>query len=155
MKIAIGSDHRCFLKKQELIESLNYIDAKYKIINIDKNYLGKPLSKDYDYPDYAHEVSRMVSSGEADKGVLICGTGIGMCMAANKIKGARAALVHNTVEAIMSKKHNDSNILCFGEHIKNICDIVIQWAETSASEEDRHVRRVCKIEPTLEKGLWI
>ena len=78
-----------------------------------------------------------------------------MACAWQQIKGARAALVHNTVEAIMSKKHNDSNILCFGEHIKNICDVVIQWAETSASEEDRHVRRVCKIEPTLEKGLWI
>ena len=152
MKISIGSDHRGFLKKKELIKFLNY---KYKVVDIDAVYFGKSLSEDYDYPDYAHEVARMVSSGEVDKGVLICGTGIGMCMAANKIKGARAALVHSTIEAIMSKKHNDSNILCFGEHIKNICDVVIQWAEASASEEERHVRRVCKIEPTLERGLWI
>lgn len=151
MKIAIGSDHRGFLKKQEVIEFF----TNHTLIDVDKFYLGKSLSDDYDYPDYAHEVAKMVSKGEADCGILICGTGIGMCMAANKVKGARAALVHTPLEAATSKRHNNSNILCFGEHVKNICDVVIQWIDTEFSEEERHIRRVANIEPGLEKGLWI
>jgi len=151
MKIAIGSDHRGFLKKQEVIEFF----TNHTLIDVDKFYLGKSLSGDYDYPDYAHEVAKMVSKGEADCGILICGTGIGMCMAANKVKGARAALVHTPLEAAMSKRHNNSNILCFGEHVKNICDVVIQWIDAEFSEEERHIRRVANIEPGLEEGLWI
>src|SRR6266545_6083043 len=105
MKIAIGSDHRGFEAKRRIVSLLQQLGHEV-------HDLG-PESKDsVDYPDYAFEVARAVSQGGAERGILICGTGIGMCIAANKVHGVRAAPCHDSITAEMSQRHNDANVLC-------------------------------------------
>ena len=142
MKIAIGCDHAAFQEKTILIE---YIKTKlgYHIVD-----LGTYSSDSVDYPEYGHLVGKSVVNKETDKGILLCGSGIGISIAANKIKGIRAALCTSEQHAIMSRKHNDANILAFGARFTNIeviKSITKIWLDTDF-EGDRHLRRVNKIE---------
>ncbi len=141
-KIAIASDHGGFELKNHIIEYLK--EALY----IYKDFGCYDL-KSVDYPDYALKVGKAIISGEYQQGILICGTGIGMSMAANKIKGIRAALCHDTFSARMSKEHNRANILTMGERVigKGLAkDIVKIWLTAEFSQESRHMVRLQKVE---------
>ncbi len=141
MKIAIGSDHAGFEVKQQL---------KNLITGLGHECLDKgTLSQDScDYPDYARAVAQSVSTGECDCGILVCGTGIGMSMAANKVRGIRAAKVCSEFESKMSRQHNNANVLCLGarslDYETQIKPIAQTWL-TTEFEGGRHERRVGKI----------
>lgn len=140
MNIAIGADHRGFALKNSL---KRWLEGKgYKLIDAGTN---DPTSTDY--PDYALAVGSLVGSGEAELGILICGTGIGMCIAANKVKGVRAARVCSEKDAQMARRHNNANVLCFGAEIVNEAlarRMVTEWMQNEF-EGGRHERRVEKI----------
>jgi ribose 5-phosphate isomerase B len=146
MRIAIGSDHRGYqikLKVLELVQRLGHetFDA------------GPPNESSVDYPDIAAIVGEKVSKGEVDRGILICGTGIGMCIAANKFPGVRAAPCHDDLTAEMSRRHNDLNVLCLSADMlgEKLIDRMIDiWLKTNF-EAGRHARRVEKISG-LESG---
>ena len=141
MKIVIGSDHGGFSAKQGIIDFLrenNYTVEDY----------GTYTEESCDYPDIAHKVGKAVSEGQFDFGILICGTGIGVSIAANKVPGVRGALCGDTYSARMARAHNDSNILCLGARVTGVglmLDIVKTYLE-SEFEGGRHARRVNKIE---------
>jgi len=140
MKIAIGSDHAGFGLKAEVLALLNRTGSE--IIDCGTNNTAS-----VDYPDFGEKVSRMVSSGEVDRGILICGTGIGMSMVANKFPNVRAALCHDLFSAKMSRLHNDANVLVLGGRIIGrdlAAEIVRTWLDT-VFEGDRHMRRLQKI----------
>ncbi len=138
--IAVGSDHAGFTLKEEVIKHL-----KSKGLDI-KDY-GTTTIDSVDYPDYGLVVAEAVVSGECEKGIVICGTGIGISISANKVPGTRAALCTNTTMAKLSREHNDANVLALGERIIGVSvalDIVDTWLETDFLG-DRHNKRVCKI----------
>lgn len=141
MKIAFGSDHAGVKLKKELIE---YVAS----LNYDYEDFGTYDDNSVDYPDFGIKVSQRVSNSEFDRGVLICGTGIGMSITANKIVGIRAALCCNTVMAKLCREHNDANILVLGAKVvdkKKAKEILKIFLETEFSNEDRHSRRLNKI----------
>jgi ribose 5-phosphate isomerase B len=145
MKIAIGSDHAGFGLKEDLLEHL-------KGLNHDIVDCGTDTTASVDYPDFGEKVSRMVSSGEVERGILICGTGLGMSMVANKFPNVRAALCNDLFSAKMSRLHNDANVLVLGGRIigKDLAaEIVRTWMST-AFEGDRHMRRLNKIKKIEE-----
>jgi ribose 5-phosphate isomerase B len=140
MRVAIGSDHRGFEirgKVVELVRRLGHeaIDA------------GAFSADAVDYPDIAADVGRRVSRGEVDRGILICGTGIGMCIAANKIAGVRAAPCHDDTTAELSRRHNDSNVLCFSADLlgERLIDHMVEIWLATPFEGGRHAVRVNKI----------
>ena len=135
--LAIACDHAGVTYKKDLIAYLT--EKGYVCVN-----LGTDTEDSVDYPIYADAVCKKVTSGEADLGILICGTGIGMSMAANKHNGIRAACCSDTFSARMTRMHNDSNILCLGERITGVglaLDIVDTWLNTSF-EGGRHQKRI-------------
>jgi ribose 5-phosphate isomerase B len=139
MWIAIGSDHRGFKMKQRVIDLLATSGHNY-------NDLGCYTEESVDYPDIAREVGREVAKKDYELGILICGTGIGMSIAANKVRGIRAALCCNALGAERARLHNNANILCLGvdtdeETLKAILDKFLN----TAFEGGRHQRRVEKI----------
>ena len=142
MIAAIGSDHAAFDLRHHLIDHL-------KERGIEVRDFGTFENKSCDYPDYAKAVCECVLKKEADFGVLVCGTGIGMSMAANKYEGIRAALVGDELSAQATREHNDANVLCMGarvtthERAERILDIFI---DTPFSNEEKHIRRISKIE---------
>ncbi len=138
MRIAIGCDHRGLKLKQSVIKLITGAGHSYEDFGC---YTTDPI----DYPDIAKAVSEAVAKGNFDRGILICGTGIGMCIVANKVKGIRAALCYNTFSAGRARQHNDANILCLGaEKRKRVAEIVTAFL-TSEFEGGRHQRRVDKI----------
>ncbi|MER3415846.1 MAG: ribose 5-phosphate isomerase B [Gemmataceae bacterium] len=140
MKIAIGSDHRGFDVKQRLLRLLEKFG--HQVLDF-----GPATADACDYPDFAFAVATAVSQGQVDRGILICGTGIGMCIAANKVPGVRAAPCHDSITAEMSRRHNDSNILCLSADLlgDELIDRMVHiWLETEF-EGGRHARRVEKI----------
>jgi ribose 5-phosphate isomerase B len=140
MRIAIGSDHRGFAAKSKLIELLKRLDQEV----VDT---GPHSLESVDYPDIASLVASQVSSGTVDRGILICGTGIGMCIAANKFPGVRAAPCHDDLTAEMSRRHNDLNVLCLSADMlgEKLIDRMVEiWLKTDF-EGGRHARRVEKI----------
>jgi ribose 5-phosphate isomerase B len=140
MRIAIGSDHRGFEAKQRILPVLRQLG--HEVIDV-----GPRSRESVDYPDYAFAVALAVSEGGADRGILICGTGIGMCIAANKVPGVRAAPCHDPITAEMSRRHNDANILCLSADLLGhdlIERMVRIWLETPF-DSGRHARRVEKI----------
>lgn len=143
MKVAIGTDHNGPALKEEIINKLSDI-AEF----IDCSPVNDPLD---DYPDFAYKVSEMVASKKADLGILICGTGIGMSIAANKVKGIRCAHVTNALEAKLSKMHNNANVMAFGAKNPDAIEMVKTFLETSFSNEERHVRR-CEEIIKIENG---
>jgi ribose 5-phosphate isomerase B len=142
MKLAIGADHGGYVLKNEIVEFLK------KIGNIEVVDHGTSGPESVDYPDYGRKVSEAVSNGSADRGILICGTGIGMSIVANRFPKVRAALCHDNFTARMSRLHNDANVLVMGERVIGrgvALDIVKTWLETEF-EGSRHARRLQKIE---------
>lgn len=145
MKIAISSDHGGNNLRKEIIQQLEELGLSYKDF-------GPQTNDSVDYPDYAAPVTQGVASGEYDRGILICGTGIGMSIAANKVKGIRCALVHDVFSAKATRCHNDSNVLAMGERVIGpglAREIVATWL-TQEFEGGRHERRIEKIS-ALEK----
>jgi ribose 5-phosphate isomerase B len=140
MKVAIGADHGgCNLKEE--------IKRLLTSMNISFEDFGCTCNDSVDYPDYALPVAEKVAAGEFDRGILVCGTGIGMSIAANKVPGIRCALVHDTFSARATREHNDSNVLALGERVIGpglALDIVKIWLETEF-QGGRHARRVEKI----------
>ena len=141
MRIALGSDHRGFGVKQRLASTLAKLGHEVRDV-------GVPCGEgSADYPDYAIPVSESVAAGTAEKGILICGTGFGMCIAANKVHGIRAVTCRDTIEAEMSRRHNDANVLCMSadflsqDHIERMVQV---WLSTEF-EGGRHQRRLEKI----------
>lgn len=146
MKIAIGSDHAGFALKEFLKKKLS--DSGLEIIDV-----GTFSEESVDYPDYAEKVGKMVAEKEADFGILVCGTGIGMSIAANKLPGIRAAVCSNLFQAIMARRHNDANVLCIGSRVTGD-EHALMIAQTFLSEKfegGRHQRRVDKISDLEDK----
>jgi ribose 5-phosphate isomerase B len=140
MKIAIGSDHRGFDVKRRIVTILH--ELGHQVLDV-----GPASRESVDYPDYAFEVATAVSTGRVERGILICGTGIGMCIAANKVRGVRAAPCHDSITAEMSRRHNDANVLCLSADLlgEELIERMVRiWLETEF-EGARHARRVDKI----------
>ncbi len=141
MKFYIATDHAGFNIKEsvkELVKSMGH-----EVVD-----LGTNSNERVDYPDFAHKLSKEVLNDSGSFGILICGTGIGMSLAANKHKGIRAALCHDAYTAQMARAHNDANVLCFGERVVGLGvaeSILKAWCETDF-EGGRHENRVKKIE---------
>ncbi len=146
MRIAVGSDHRGIQVKSKITELLGRLGH-------DVTDAGVHESNPVDYPDIAVKVANLVSRKEIDRGILICGTGLGMCIAANKIPGVRAAPCHDDLTAEMSRRHNDLNVLCLSSDIlgEKLIDRMVEIWLTTEFEGGRHGRRVDKISK-LEEG---
>ena len=140
MKIAIGSDHRGFEVKRRIVALLNQLG--HEVLDV-----GPEGRDSVDYPDYALQVGSAVSEGRVERGILICGTGIGMCIAANKVKGVRAAPCHDSITAEMSRRHNDANVLCLSADLlgEELIDRMVRIWLTTDFEGGRHAQRVGKI----------
>jgi len=140
MKFYIGSDHAGFAVKGLVVEMLKA--RGYEVVD-----LGPDSADRVDYPDYAEKVARAVVEDEGSYGILICGTGIGMSIAANKIDGIRAAHCHDYYTAQMARAHNDANILCFGERVSGpgVIESMIDAFTQTSFEGGRHSGRVEKI----------
>jgi len=139
MRIAIGSDHRGLELKQFVIKLLGEAGHDYRDF-------GCYTTDSVDYPDIARQVAEVVVGGDFECGILVCGTGIGMCIAANKVKGIRAALCPDAFCACRSRQHNDANILCLGarQELTTVPEILVAFL-TSQFEGERHSRRLDKI----------
>jgi ribose 5-phosphate isomerase B len=147
MRIAIGSDHAGYLLKEELKPRLQTMG--HELIDV-----GTDSEKSTDYPEFGAAAAQMVADGHADRGIVICGSGVGMCMIANKIPGIRAVNAHDADEALMSRHHNDANVLALAGRRLNrmsamaICEL---WLETDF-EGDRHERRLEQM-AEIEQGV--
>lgn len=141
MKIVIASDHGGFKYKNVLVDAL-------KLKGFDIIDLGSYDEQPSDYPDYAALVADAIREGGAEKGILICGSGAGVSVAANKYKGIRAALCHDTYTAHQCVEHDDVNVLCMGERVVGIelsLEITLAFLNATFSHEERHERRLEKI----------
>ena len=148
--IALGCDHGGINLKREIIK---YLDSK----GIEYKDFGCYSEESVDYPIYAYKVAKAVAGGEFEKGILCCGTGIGISIAANKVKGIRAAVVSNEFGAEMTRRHNNANILCMGGRVTSEKDAVkfadIFLNTPYSSDEDRHIRRI-KMISDIENGCF-
>ena len=144
MKIGIASDHRGFELKKKILE---YLHNNNKMC-VD---YGTNSNESVDYVDYAVKLCEAINKKEVDAGILICGTGIGMSIAANKIKGIRCGRVVNAKEASLIREHNMANVMAIGEDIENVYEVVDAFLNTEYSTDERHIRRVNKIK-LLEGG---
>ncbi|AZN38618.1 ribose 5-phosphate isomerase B [Paenibacillus albus] len=141
MRIAIGADHAGYRLKDEIVPFIQSLGHEIEDV-------GCNCDQSVDYPDYALPVADLVASGKADRGILICGTGIGMSIAANKVKGIRCALVHDMFSAKATREHNDTNVLAMGERVigPGVAQEIIRiWLDTPFSNGERHVGRVNKV----------
>lgn len=148
MKIAIGCDHGGFKLKPTLKEYLDKRGIEYKDF-------GCYDDKSTDYNEYSQAVAQAVAAGEFDLGIVICGTGIGVSIVANKVKGIRCAHCHDVFSAKMTKLHNNANMLAFGERVIGaglMLEIVEAFIDTPFSNEERHINRVNKILAQEEKN---
>ncbi len=139
--VAVGSDHAGFGLKEEIAKHL--VERGIEVVDI-----GTHSTDRVDYPDYGAAVGRAVVSGRAQLGVAVCGSGLGICMAANKIAGVRAASVHDVTSARLTRQHNDANVICLGERLIGVevaKDAVDAWLEATF-EGGRHADRVAKLD---------
>ncbi len=146
MRIAMSADHRGAQASKQLADKLRRDGHEIQLVS-------ENTSAAVDYPEPAYLVAKCISDGKADLGLLICGTGIGMSIAANKVKGVRAAVVHDELTAEISRSHNDANVLCLSADLlgqRLIESIVEAWLKTPF-EGGRHARRVNKIK-AIEEG---
>lgn len=142
MKLAIAADHGGVHLKGSLVELLTKDGHAVQD-------LGTHEEKSVDYPDFAHALAKLVAGGEVERGILVCGSGVGMSIAANRHAGVRAVVCSETYSAKMSRQHNDANVLCLGERVVGpglAWDIVRIWL-AEVAEGDRHATRRAKIEP--------
>lgn len=142
MKIVVGADHGGFLRKEAIkkyLESLNY-----EVIDV-----GTDSEESVDYPEYAHMAAEKIVSGEADRGILVCGSGLGIGMAANKVSGIRCAMVSEPYSASLARRHNDANMISIGGRTigEDMSKEIVKVFLTTEFEGGRHERRVNKIEP--------
>jgi len=140
MQLVIGCDHAGLDLKQEL---LNHLESKGHAVEDVGTYDGASI----DYPDYAEKVARAVADGKAKLGLLVCGSGQGMCMAANKVHGVRAAVCSDTFSAHAVREHNDANVLCLGQRVvgPGLAQEIVDTFLNAEFEGGRHARRVGKI----------
>lgn len=141
LRVAIGADHGGFALKNELVTRLS---KAYQIIDIGAH----ALNPDDDYPDFAGAVALMVASGDVERGILVCGSGVGACIAANKVPGVRACLCHDTYSAHQGVEHDDMNILCLGARVVGVelaMELVTAFLSASFSSEERYHRRLEKV----------
>ena len=145
MKIGFGSDHRGYTLKNELIEALK---NEFEIVDC-----GTYSTESTDYPDYAFLLGEKVVNKEVDFGVAICGSGIGISIACNKVKGVRCAKVDSIEDVLATRKDNDANIIAFGEKVpfEKALEWVKTFIETKPSEEEKHIRRRNKIKEYEER----
>jgi ribose 5-phosphate isomerase B len=141
MRIALGADHAGYDLKQHIASML----AESGVTVID---LGTHSADPVDYPDFAAAIARAVTDGRADRGIIICGSGAGACVAANKVKGIRAAVAHDTYTAHQAVEHDDMNVLCLGSRVIGTAvaeELVRAFITAEFSHEERHVRRLDKV----------
>ncbi len=141
MKIAIAADHGGFPLKAPIIELL-------RAEGHEVSDFGTQSTAPVDYPDYALAVGRAVQSGQAERGILLCGSGVGVCVTANKLRGIRAGLCHDTYSARQSVEHDNINVLCLGARVigpELALEIVRAFIQTRFSGAERHQRRLAKI----------
>lgn len=140
MRVAIGSDHGGFRLKEELKQLMSELNVQF-------HDFGTYSTESVDYPEISRNVAQAVAGDEFDRGIIICGTGIGVSIAANKIKGIRAALCHDVYSAQMSRQHNDANVLTMGERVIGfgLARAVAEKWLTTEFAGGRHARRVCQI----------
>jgi ribose 5-phosphate isomerase B len=149
MKIAIGCDHGGFPLKQLVVDTL----VKLGHEPVDCGAFAYD-AKD-DYPDFALAVGRAVQQHKAEKGVIVCGSGVGACVAANKLKGVRASICHDTYSAAQGVEHDDMNVLCLGARVVGAAvaeELVKAFANARFSGEERHARRLAKVNQIEAKG---
>jgi ribose 5-phosphate isomerase B len=147
MKIVVGADHRGFVVKGKVLGLL----ARLGHETVD---VGTDGTAAVDYPDFAAPAAHKVSTGEVERGILICGSGIGMCIAANKVAGIRAATCPDEITAEMCRRHNDVNVLCLSADLlgEQVIDRMIEIWLNTAFEGGRHARRVDKVKQLEESG---
>ncbi len=141
MRIAVGSDHAGYNLKEHLASWL--AESGHAVYD-----LGTHTSDPVDYPDYAASVAQAVLDGRADRGIIVCGSGAGASIAANKLRGIRAAVAHDSYTAHQMVEHDDVNVLCLGSRVIGEAlaeDLIETFIEATFSREDRHVRRLDKI----------
>ena len=141
MKISLGCDHGGLELKEKI--KLHLEEKGYEVKDC-----GTYTKDSCDYPDFGEAAAQAVASGECEKGIVICTTGIGISIAANKVKGIRCALLHDLMSARMTREHNDTNMMALGAAITAqplALEIVDTWLETAFSEGPRHARRIAKI----------
>ena len=149
MRVAIGSDHGGVPLNEVIIRDLEA--AGHEVIDFGTHDGSQPD----DYPDYARQVGGAVQRGEADRGILICGSGVGAAIAANKVKGARACLCHDTYSAHQAVEHDNMNVLCLGARIVGVelaRELVRTFMAAKFSGEERHLRRLAKVDDIEAKG---
>ena len=149
LRVALGADHGGFALKNELVKLL---EESYEILDVG----AYTLDPQDDYPDFAIAVARAVASGEARRGVIICGSGVGACVAANKVPGIRAGLCHDTYSAHQGVEHDDMNVLCLGARIigtELAAELVTAFLQASFSGEERHRRRLQKVMDIEQQAL--
>lgn len=134
MKIGIASDHRGVILKEKI---KHYLNNRYQIIDYGTNSI-----ESVDYPQYAYKIGESVRDNKIDLGILICGTGIGMSIACNKVKKVRCAKVTTKEEAFLARSHNNANVIALSENITNYKEIIDTFLTTDFSNEEKHIRRV-------------
>jgi ribose 5-phosphate isomerase B len=141
IRVAVGADHAGYRYKQNLVDLL--MQRGYEVID-----MGTDGPQSVDYPDYARAVAEAVARGEADRGLLVCGSAIGVCVVANKVPGIRAGICHETYSARQAVEHDDTNVLCLGERVIGIevaREVTKAFMEARFSDEGRHRRRLNKL----------
>lgn len=148
MRVGIATDHNGVIEKKEILDYLTNLG--YEMIDLSKE--NTPID---DYPDFAAIVAESVLNKEIDQGILMCGTGIGMSIAANKIKGIRCAKVSNIDEAVLAREHNDANIiaLSYKMPMEDIKKIIETYLKTDYTNDERHIRRINKIKKLEEENV--
>ncbi len=149
MKVAIGSDHGGFSLKKLIVP---FLRAKgHEVIDV-----GAYDEEPSDYPDFAEAVSKTIIKGEAERGILICGSGVGTCIVANKFTGIRASVCHDTYSAHQGVEHDDMNVLCLGARIVGIevvKELITAFLSASLKQEERYIRRLKKVEEIEQQNL--
>ena len=148
MRIAIASDHAGFKLKQELVEYLEKLG--HTVVD-----LGTDSETPVDYPKYAVALGNAVLGRTAERGILICGSGVGASVAANKLKGIRAGICHDTYSAHQGVEHDDMNVLVLGARVIGpalACELVVAFLHATFSGEERHVRRLNEVKALEERG---
>ncbi len=147
MIVAVACDHAGFPEKQTVIQAVQA--AGHTVLD-----LGTDSTASVDYPDYAQKIGAAIRSGQAERGILLCGSGVGACIAANKLDGIYAGLCHDTYSAHQGVEHDDMNVLCLGARIVGpeiVKELVAAFLEARFTAEERHLRRMAKVR-ALEKS---